>query len=71
MSRIVGGVPLSFVEAACAQKPTTIALDAAAVDALNARSVVTNAAAGNASAAALLVGGVGWGSGHHDGLGVV
>ena len=60
-SRIVGGVPLSFVEAACTQKPTAIALDAAAVDALNARSVVTSAAAGNAGATALLVGGVGWG----------
>ena len=65
---------MSFVEAACAQKPTTIALDAAAADALNARSVVTSAAAGNnAGAPALLarVGGVGWGSGHAHGLGVV
>ena len=61
VSRIVGGVPLSFVEDACTQKPTTIALDAPTADALNVRGVVTNATAGNADATALLVGGVGWG----------
>ena len=69
VSRIVGGVPLSFVEAACTQKPTTITLDAAAANALNAGSVVTTAH--DAGMPALLVGGVGFGSGHPHGLGVV
>ena len=62
VSRLFGGVPLSFVEAACTQKPTTISLDAAAANTLNVRSLVTNAAAGNAGA--VLVGGwMGWGGG--------
>ena len=61
MSRIIGGVPLSFVEAACTQKPTTIGLDAASANTLKMHSVATNAEAGNAGATALLVGGVGWG----------